>query len=608
MSYDLKARKLRNGKNIWLPILSTLTLYVVFTLILQFFFDIQFERNRWVGADFIVSMFVSYLIFGVSRTNVGFLLIQFFIFSFLFIGHALKIGAFGGPMTPDDLFAFTALFNILMGWQFWVLLISFSLAAVVLLYNFNLFSLSGFLTTFFIGALIYGFVLFPGVIARNLDKMGYVVWSQRMNYVAHGPFLYSLHEIARFLNAQEAAPTQDAVRLAYNTLNAMVTPDPMRPLELTIPKRNVHIILLESFWDPTLLKTAKFSEDPFVARFRDLWRQSGNSSISSPVYGGYTANAEFELLCGFPVEEDAVKFERRLKNNVPCLPNILNELGYISYASHPNTASFWNRLNAYTRMGFSRSFFINDYEKIDMAQDEFMGDSTYYSQTFNLIELAKTSLKFEDQAKPILNYMVTIFGHLPYPLTADRPKVITVSNVSETVEAYANNMYYKSKEFMEMLTQLQKNDPDALIVAFGDHLPNLGQNFAGYTEAGFLTADKSEFTNLMLKNSTMTPLLIIDGQNGVRNVGNIALYELPELILKLLGLPENNLMRLNINPKDTLIRPLPGQILQSINNLELTVCRAPSECPVTEKWLDNMRIIAIDLFQGHQYILKMIKP
>ncbi len=607
MSYDLKARKLRRGKNIWLPILSTLALYVVFTLILQYFFDIDLERNRWVATDFVVSLLVSYLIFGVSRSNVGFLLIQLFIFSFLFIGHALKIGAFGGPMTPDDLFAFTALFNILMGWQFWLLLISFSLAAVVLLYNFNIFSLSGFLTTAVIAGLIYGLVLFPGVVARNLDKMGYVVWSQRMNYVAHGPFLYSLHETARFLNAQEAAPTKDAVRLAYNTLNAMVSPDPMRPLELSRPQRNVHIILLESFWDPTLLKTAEFSEDPFVPGFRALWKQSGNSSILSPVYGGYTANAEFELLCGFPVEEDAVKFERRLKNNVPCLPRILNELGYISYASHPNTASFWNRLNAYQRIGFTRSFFINDYEKIDMAQDEFMGDSTYYAQTFKLLDTAKKALKFEDQNRPIFNYMVTIFGHLPYPLTEDRPKVVTVNNASETVEAYANNMYYKSKEFMEMLAQLQKDDPDALIIAFGDHLPNLGQNFAGYSDAGFLTANKSEFTNLMLKNSTMTPLLIIDGQNGVENVGNIALYQLPELILKYLGLPENGIMRLNKNPQDMVIRPLPGQILQSVNNHEMTVCRAPAECPNIEKWMDNMRVIAIDLFQGHQYILNIIK-
>ena len=46
------------------------------------------------------------------------------------------------------------------------------------------------------------------------------------------------------------------------------------------------------------------------------------------MFGGYTANAEFELLCGFPVTEDAVFFEGWLRRDVPCLPRHLGQAGY----------------------------------------------------------------------------------------------------------------------------------------------------------------------------------------------------------------------------------------------------------------------------------------
>ena len=73
-----------------------------------------------------------------------------------------------------------------------------------------------------------------------------------------------------------------------------------------VPGRNVHLIVLESFWDPMALSKAGFSADPLDPAFRRLWAETGNSQVLSPVFGGYTANAEFETLCGFPVTEDAV--------------------------------------------------------------------------------------------------------------------------------------------------------------------------------------------------------------------------------------------------------------------------------------------------------------
>ncbi|GBU09191.1 sulfatase [Gammaproteobacteria bacterium] len=607
---DKNISKKRNDKNCWLPIVSTIILYVIFTLILQFYFAITFEKSRQIGLDIGISLILSYFIFGMSRSNLGFLAIQTLMFIFLFMGHGTKIREFGGPLTPTDMYAFFALVNILMGWRFWVLIAFLSIATVILIYNLKLFSRTGaFSALTFIG-LISLFINQAPMITSYLNRhVGYVVWSQRINYVKHGPFLYTLYEIARYLSVQKEAPTDVQVEKALRELKQK------SPQALYISRygeqkpRNVHLILLESFWDPTQLPDIDFSQDPFSPRFRKLWQDTLSSTALSPVYGGYTANAEFEVLCGFPIEDEGVKFEHRMSNsNLPCLPNLLREYNYISYASHPNIASFWNRINAYKQIGFSHSFFLNDYKEIDMAQNEFMSDKEFYKQTFELIAKHNKTLSASDASKPIFNYMVTIFGHLPYPLTPDRPKVISSKNASSTLEAYANNVFYKTTELMDLLDKLKQDDPDALIVMFGDHLPNLGPNFASYESSGFLSANKSEFTGLMLKNMVTTPLIILDGRRGAQSVGSISMDQLPQLILKYLDLPENNLLSLTKNTQDT-IRPLPGQILQINKNHAVTICREDeSPCTDLESHMDNIRTLSIDIFEGKQHSLKSLAP
>lgn len=86
--------------------------------------------------------------------------------------------------------------------------------------------------------------------------------------------------------------------------------------------------------------------------FRKIWNSANNSTALVPVFAGMTANSEFEVLCGFPVTKNTVKFERQLLNEVPCLPNLLAQKSYKTVVSHPNIPVFWNRINAYHRVGF----------------------------------------------------------------------------------------------------------------------------------------------------------------------------------------------------------------------------------------------------------------
>jgi phosphoglycerol transferase MdoB-like AlkP superfamily enzyme len=166
-----------------------------------------------------------------------------------------------------------------------------------------------------------------------------------------GATIHTLLETARYFLMADKAPDIDLARAAAKQLLAQHPLDNAPSTEDFKP-RNVHIVLLESFWDANNLKKVKFSQNPLSDDFRKLWKTANNSVALLPVFAGMTANSEFEVLCGFPVTKNTVKFERQLLNEVPCLPRILADKGYKTVVSYPNVPVFWNRVNAYHRVGF----------------------------------------------------------------------------------------------------------------------------------------------------------------------------------------------------------------------------------------------------------------
>ena len=121
-----------------------------------------------------------------------------------------------------------------------------------------------------------------------------------------------------------------------------------------------------------------------------------------------------------------------------------------------------------------------------------------------------------DSGKPLLNYVVTYFGHWDYPLRGNAPRYRDRSSVPE-VGSYANTAHYKARELMAFLRELRQRDPDALIVIFGDHPPYLGPNFAGYVESGLLADDRTRFTPEMFRGLQRGALIVIDGERDHRS-------------------------------------------------------------------------------------------
>ncbi|MEN8212775.1 MAG: LTA synthase family protein [Pseudomonadota bacterium] len=568
-------------------------------------FNVSLHDNA-VVRDLLANLLLGAALFGITRNLSWYLPTIAVLMTVLHLSNAGKIVVLGGPIMPDDFLAVRNLFLLLDGWQL-VAVIAIVVIPLALLLIMT--AWKRFHTWMILGGVSLSaatLALAPVTVVQAMDGwFGNIVWNQRGNFEDRGLLLHFTQETARYLARAKNPPAAEEVEAALAALQHSGHGAAPYTLQTSpAAARNVHIIVLESFWDPARLNAANLSADPLDPGFRALWREAGGSQALAPVFGGYTANTEFELLCGFPVTEDSVFFESGLRKDVPCLPRLLRDAGYSTIASHPNVAAFWNRVNAYQRVGFETYWSINDFAADDMNR-EFLSDSSMYRQVME---------KIAGQAKgdqPVFNYMLTFFGHLDYPLNAQRPAVIEAD--SKMVQDYANTIYYKSRELMAFLKQLRAQDPEALILLLGDHLPFLGPNFDGFTQSGLLADNRSKFDAGMFATLTATPLVIIDGRNGVQRPGDVPVFELPRVILEMLGSEQPSMMRLSASPNGVPLRPLPGLYFIDDGG-EPTLCRLQgsgdiasgesSACRATAAWYKSVTTLARDLFNGHQYSLR----
>lgn len=593
-----KSALLRDG----LRALGLVVLWYVFAqFALAQVLEVAPGRSAWVR-DLSAHLLLGSVLFLMARSVLRFGVAMVVVFTAFTVGNAIKLAVLGGPVMPDDFVAARNLFMLLEGWQLWGSVAMLALPLGVLLWMFAWRTPRAWVALAGVLVAALGLQAQPAPVSGWLDaRFGDWVWNQRGNYEMRGLPIHLVQETARNLARRGAAPQASEVEDALTLLGA-TQPSPFLKTAATRAGRggrNVHMIVLESFWDPTALKSAGLSADPLDPAFRALWQAAGNARTLSPVFGGYTANAEFEALCGFPVQTDAVFFEGRLRRDVPCLPRHLGEAGYRSFASHPNAAPFWNRINAYRRVGFEQYWSDRDFVLDDMNR-EFLSDASLYRQ---VLERVGPQL---DSAQPVFNYVLTYFGHLDYPLNEARPAVITANADSPMVQAYANTVYYKSRELMSFVGELRERDPEAIIVMFGDHLPSLGWNHGGYAESGLLAPNRSAFDDEMFRTLVATPLVVIDGERGPVRTGDLPIYALPALILELLGDERDSMLRFVARADDAVrVRPLPG-VHFTVEGGKMKVCRAGElqpACEASKAWVDAVAVLKRDLFSGDQHAL-----
>ena len=187
----------------------------------------------------------------------------------------------------------------------------------------------------------------PGVLLGVMEKIHpHAVWEGN-SFLQKGVLFALSYDIPKTVSLKEKFDT-------FKALHAE-TAKPALTLVALPKKRNVHIFVMESFIDP-LQMGLQLPVDPIDPRMRQWF--AGESL--SPAYGGATAQAEFEILCGIPARYDLADYI--IFNNfggepVDCLPNLLSKLGYTTISTVAAPRSYYNYGKAYHSLGFTTMLF-----------------------------------------------------------------------------------------------------------------------------------------------------------------------------------------------------------------------------------------------------------
>lgn len=298
-------------------------------------------------------------------------------------------------------------------------------------------------------------------------------------------------------------------------------------------KKNVHLIVMESLMDPTLFAGARYSRNPVHPKFARLVGDRAGFSIS-PVFGGKTSQAEFEVLCGVPAFQElaGVEFNSFSGSKAHCLPDILGQAGYRTTVGNAFDPSFFNAVNAYQGIGFAEAFFPREFssnpdsylEAGDTTGEIYMFDEVLFRQNLGFV---REHLETRPEV-PLFNYLLTMYGHSPHVLnTTKRPRIIKlIAELQDAqLERVANQFFYRSEAIADYVERLLVIDPDSLIIIVSDHVPAL-QGLPTYKKLAYL---ENRPGNLFFNR-----LIVVDSGKVVQ-LPTIHHYEIPAVVLNSLS-------------------------------------------------------------------------
>ncbi len=238
---------------------------------------------------------------------------------------------------------------------------------------------------------------------------------------------------------------------------------------------SVVYILSESLSNPQRVNGVEIEENP-LPFISDPKGKSLQGLMVSPVYGGTTANTEFEVLTGLSMKYLASGSIIPFKSIIPefekfpgIVKDYLRDNPYGKAISlHSYNDKLFKRPEVYEKLGFDQCYF-----DADMIHQDPLFDSTYISDksTFN------EALAYLSQDGSQLMNVVTMQNHSPFTDKYDAlypgVSVETDPNLEESLAAYTQGIHYSDQAIEEFIQAVSQMDKKVMVVYYGDHLPGL---------------------------------------------------------------------------------------------------------------------------------------
>ena len=298
---------------------------------------------------------------------------------------------------------------------------------------------------------------------------------------------------------------------------------------------NVIAIMDEAFADLQAVGDFRTSEDvmPF---YHSLTKNTVKGFSYVSVFGGQTANTEFEFLTGLSkafVPASATPYQLYIKSFLPGLTTHLGNQDYQGMlAFHPFRANGYNRNHVYPNLGFSDFISLKD---LDVSASDkirnFVSDAADFQVIIDQYEQAK-----KKSNAPFYLFNVTMQNHSGYDQdfdNLDMPISIEEKCDDPELKRYLNLIHHSDTALKSLIEYFSKQEDPTVIVFFGDHEPGLSNEV--YSKILGKNVEKLSAEENM--NLYKTPFLIwanydIEEQENV----NISMNYLSTLMLESTGM------------------------------------------------------------------------
>lgn len=296
-------------------------------------------------------------------------------------------------------------------------------------------------------------------------------WYQDMNYKLNGV-------VAGLLYNMLAEPMQPPVGYSKATMEQIATRWQAAADRINESRTadfsdvNVVSLLSEAFSDPSTVKGTSVQGDP-IPYTRNLMTKTTSGTMLAQLYGGGTANMEFEALTGqsLAVFDPQVNTPyQQFVHNQPDYSTIagyLQRTGHRAIAIHPYMTAMYQRGPVYKTFGFES--FIHDttmHETKKLDHNKFISDESAFEEVTRQIDAT---------AEPLFINLVTMQNHVPLKGTYKNPWPVTApkGQATESLGGYARGINYTDEALKDLLEDLSSSKEKTAVVFYGDHRPGI---------------------------------------------------------------------------------------------------------------------------------------
>lgn len=442
------------------------------------------------------------------------------------------------------------------------------------------------------------------------SNIEHIYWAQSENSLKNGFLLgFTMNLESMMISQPEDYNSTEIGRIVEE--NSPSTAALSAGSSQSVQKPNIVFVLNEAFWDPLKLPGISFSNDP-IPFFRELQSKNTAGTMISPVFGGSTAEVEFEILTGLSTKflpQGAIAYQQYIQQAIPSIPRLLKENGYVTIAIHPYHDWFYKRNTVFPLLGFDHFYSLNDFAAAEV-KGEYISDQ----------EVSKKIVQqLQTTSEPSFIFAITMQNHGPYPedryLHNDISVEGTISSQGKGIlETYAQGLRDADDSLKNLVSQVNQLEEPTVIIFMGDHLPYLGKDYLVYKETGYIQESENKWSLAETLKMKAVPYVIWanyelnvqnrdeDGSQGSRTtngpeepLGQLSAQFIGNCLLDYAGVHENFII--NFTQSFAKMLPVYGKTV-NIDNDGQSFKNLPEHLKVLE---EDYWLLQYDILFGQQY-------